>query len=327
MALRMAGKDSPLPPSGKEPETGRKIAEIIRLSSQYLQGKDEALRLSLLTFFSRGHLLIEDFPGLGKTTLAIAIAKVLGLSFGRIQCTSDLLPTDITGLSIYNKNTGEFEFHPGPIFNNIVLVDEINRATPKTQSALLEAMGEKQTTMEGKTYKLPNPFFVIATQNPVEQFGTFPLPESQMDRFMMKIGIGYPTRASEREILQVGSRREELYAIEPLMNRDEALRIQRVIKEGVVVSEKILDYILDIVEATRSSKYILAGISTRGILTITSAAKTNAYFNGRDFVIPEDIKEITRHTVPHRIIFREEFEGLDKWGIIQTILEQIPVPA
>ncbi len=327
MALRINRKASPLTQSGEEPASSRKISHLIRFSSQYLQGKDEALNLALLTFFSRGHLLIEDFPGLGKTTLAIAIAKVLGLSFGRIQCTSDLLPSDITGLSIYNKNRGEFEFHPGPIFNNIVLVDEINRATPKTQSALLEAMGEKQTTLEGKTYKLPNPFFVIATQNPVEQFGTFPLPESQMDRFMMKIGIGYPTRGAEKEILQVGSRREELYSIEPMLNREEVLRIQGDIREGVFVSEKILDYILDIVEATRNSKHILAGISTRGILTITNAAKTNAYFNGRGFVIPEDIREITRHTVPHRVIFREEFENLDKWGIIQALLEQIPVPA
>jgi MoxR-like ATPase len=325
MALRMARND--LPPAGEQPDTGRKIAEIIRFSSQYLQGKDEALNLALLTFFARGHLLIEDFPGTGKTTLAIAIAKVLGLSFGRIQCTSDLLPTDITGLSIYNKNTGEFEFHPGPIFNNIVLVDEINRATPKTQSALLEAMGEKQTTVEGKTYKLPNPFFVIATQNPVEQFGTYPLPESQMDRFTMKIGIGYPTRGAEKEILQVGSRREELYSIEPMMNREEVLRIQGEIKERVFVSEKVLEYVLDIVEATRKSKYILAGISTRGVLTIVNVAKTNACFNGRDFIIPEDIKDVARSTVPHRVIFREEFESLDKWGIIQALLEQIPVPA
>lgn len=326
MGPGLTRKDTPLP-SGAETKASQKIAEIIRFSSRYLHGKDAALRLSLLTFFSRGHLLIEDFPGLGKTTLAIAIAKVLGLSFGRIQCTSDLLPTDITGLSIYNKNAGDFEFHPGPIFNNIVLVDEINRATPKTQSALLEAMGEKQTTLEGKTYKLPNPFFVIATQNPVEQFGTFPLPESQMDRFMMKIGIGYPSRGAEKEILQVGSRREDLYSIEPLMSREEVLGIQADIREGVFISDKILDYILDIVEATRSSNYILAGLSTRGVLAISGVAKATAYFRGRDFVIPEDIKEITEHTVPHRVIFKEEFESLDRWGIIQSIIEQTPVPA
>lgn len=302
-----------------------KIREIIRISSEYLHGKNRPLELSLLTFFSRGHLLIEDLPGLGKTTLAIAIAKLLGLSFGRIQCTSDLLPTDITGLSIYNKNTGEFEFREGPIFNNIVLVDEINRATPKTQSALLEAMGEKQTTIEGRTYKLPRPFFVIATQNPAEQFGTFPLPESQMDRFMMKISIGYPSREAEREILRGGSRREELYALKPVMDKDEVLEIQESIK-NVFVSERIQDYILDIVEATRKSRYTLAGISTRGVLSIINAAKARAFFNGRDFVIPEDVKDLSEYTMPHRILFKDEYEGHDKKEIIRSILEEIPVP-
>ncbi len=305
----------------------RKINRIISFLSQYLQGKEAALRLSLITFFSKGHLLIEDLPGLGKTTLAIAVAKALGLSFGRVQCTSDLLPTDITGLSIYRKNTGEFEFHPGPIFNNIVLVDEINRATPKTQSALLEGMGEKQTTTEGKTYKLPQPFFVIATQNPVEQFGTFPLPESQLDRFMAKISIGYVSREAEREIIKGGSRRNELYSIGPLMSSGEAVHIQESIRDGVHVSDKLLEYIMDIVGATRASNYILAGISTRGALAVSRTAKANAYFHGRDFVIPEDIKELAEYVLPHRIIFKEEHERLDKKEIIKSIIEQIPVPA
>lgn len=306
---------------------GQKLNEIIEFLSTYLHGKDKALRLSLIAFFSKGHLLIEDLPGLGKTTLAIAISKALGLSFGRIQCTSDLLPTDITGLSIYKKDSGEFEFHPGPIFNNIVLVDEINRATPKTQSALLEAMGEKQTTIEGKTYRLPKPFFVIATQNPVEQFGTFPLPESQMDRFMMKISIGYVSREAEKEIISGGSRREELYSIEPMMNSDEVMQIQRNVKEKVYSSSKIMDYIMDIVEATRNTKYILAGISTRGALALNSTAKTNAYFHERDFVIPEDIKELAEHTIPHRVIFREEYDSIDKKEIVRSIIDQIAVPA
>ncbi len=201
-----------------------KIHHISDSLSTYLQGKERPLGLSLISFFSRGHLLIEDLPGLGKTTLAIGIAKSLGLSFGRIQCTSDLLPTDITGLSIYNKTSGEFEFHPGPIFNNIVLCDEINRATPKTQSALLEAMEEKQVTIEGKTYKLPRLFCVIATQNPAEQFGTFPLPESQLDRFMMKISIGYSSRQAEKEILKIGSKREDIELIEPVVSQDEVYR-------------------------------------------------------------------------------------------------------
>jgi MoxR-like ATPase len=303
------------------------IEEIINFLSKYLHGKSKALKLSLITFFSRGHLLVEDLPGLGKTTLAIAIAKALGLSFGRIQCTSDLLPTDITGLSIYNKNSNTFEFHQGPVFNHIVLVDEINRATPKTQSALLEAMGEKQTTIEGNTYKLARPFFVIATQNPVEQFGTFPLPESQLDRFTMKISVGYASRESEKEILKGGSKRDELYSIEPVMTRDEAMQLQDEIKDTVYLSDKVLEYILDIVEATRNNKYILAGISTRGVLAINSTAKASAYFNGRDYVVPEDIKELAGFTIPHRLIFREEYEHVDRKEIIKSIIDGIPVPA
>ncbi len=309
-----------------EPDN-QKISQIIHFLSKYLHGKENALRLSLVTFFSRGHLLIEDLPGLGKTTLAIAIAKALGLSFGRIQCTSDLLPTDITGLSIYKKNTGEFEFHPGPIFSNIVLVDEINRATPKTQSALLEGMGEKQTTIEGKTYRLPQPFFVIATQNPIEQFGTFPLPESQLDRFMMKISIGYVSREAEKEILKNGSKREDLYSIDPVMDSAEVIRIQERIKEGVYISGKLLEYVLDIIEATRKSNYLLAGISTRGALAVNNTAKANAYFNGRDFVIPEDIKDLAEYVIPHRVICKEEYGHLDKKESIKSIVEQIPVPA
>ena len=308
-------------------EPDNKIEYIIKSLSSYLHGKDKPLRLSLISFFSRGHLLIEDLPGTGKTTLAIGIAKSLGLTFGRVQCTSDLLPTDITGLSIYNKTAGEFEFHPGPVFNNIVLCDEINRATPKTQSALLEAMGEKQVTIEGKTYKLPGLFSVIATQNPVEQFGTFPLPESQLDRFMMKISIGYPSFDAEKEILKVGSKREELYGIEPVMNKDEVTQLQANIENNVYVSDKVLNYTLAIIEATRKSSYLTAGLSTRGALTLISTAKANAYFHGRDFVIPEDIKELSEYTIPHRVLFKEEYETLDKKEIIRSLIETIPAPA
>lgn len=303
-----------------------KIQGIIETLSQFLHGKEQALRLSLITFFSKGHLLIEDMPGLGKTTLAIGIAKIMGLSFGRIQATSDLLPTDITGVSIYNKELQKFEFHPGPIFNNIVLVDEINRATPKTQSALLEAMGEKQVTVEGETYKLPKPFFVIATQNPVEQFGTFPLPESQMDRFMMKISIGYPSREAEREILKGGSKREELYRISPILDKEEVVKIQNEI-EQVYLSDKVIEYILDIVEATRKSKYFASGLSIRGTLTLAKTARTNAYFKGRDYVIPEDIKELLPYTIPHRIILHEIYQNTDSEELILSVVEKIPVPA
>jgi MoxR-like ATPase len=308
------------------PVESGKIDEAIKLLSNYIHGKEAALRLALMCVFSRGHLLIEDMPGLGKTTLAIAIAKILGLSFGRIQFTSDLLPSDITGLSIFDSNSGAFEFHPGPIFNHIVLVDEINRATPKTQSALLEAMGEKQVTIEGRTYDLPRPFFVIATQNPGEQFGTFPLPESQLDRFMMKISIGYPPRAAEREILKGGSRRKEIYSIEPILEEAEVLAIQEHIRNGIRVSDEMLDYFLDLIGATRSNPFIQAGLSTRGALALTQTAKANAYLQGKDFVVPENVKAVAPYVIPHRVIFREEYDGESKKEILLSILRDLPVP-
>ncbi len=307
-------------------QESEKIENAVRFLSNYVHGKDKAIRLALMCVFSRGHLLIEDLPGLGKTTLAIAIAKILGLSFGRIQFTSDLLPSDITGLSIFNKEKNAFELHPGPIFNHIVLVDEINRATPKTQSALLEAMGEKQVTIEGKTLQLPRPFFVIATQNPGEQFGTFPLPESQMDRFMMKISIGYPPRTAEREILRGGSRRGELYSIDPFLHQEDVLRIQGIIRGNIHVSDKIFDYLQDVVEATRSSKYMTAGLSTRGALALLTTAKASAYMQGRDYLVPENIKEVAEYVIPHRVFFREEFDGTDKKEIIKSVIAGVHVP-
>lgn len=303
------------------------IATAMEVLSRYLHGKENALRLTLSCFFSKGHLLIEDLPGLGKTTLAIAISRVLGLSFGRIQCTSDLLPSDITGLSIFNRDKSVFEFQAGPIFNHIVLVDEINRATPKTQSALLEAMGEKQVTIEGRTYDLPRPFLVIATQNPTEQFGTFPLPESQLDRFMMKINIGYPPRAAEKEILRGGSRRREIYSMQPVLEEKEVLRIQDTIKNGVYVSDKILDYLLNIIEATRQSEYLLGGLSTRGSLALLGTAKADAFFEGKDYVIPENIKHVALHVIPHRLLFKDQYETANKKEIVQSILDRVPVPA
>lgn len=300
------------------------IDTLINYFSNYLHGKTKALKLSIIALLADGHLLIEDLPGVGKTTLALALAKCFGLDFARIQATSDLLPSDITGVSIYNKNTGEFEFRPGPIFKNIVLVDEINRATPKTQSALLEAMEEKQVTVEGKTYKLPQPFFVIATQNPIELYGTFPLPEAQLDRFIMKISIGYPPRAAEREILKGGSKREELHYIKPFLSKDEFSLIQNQVKE-IYVSDKITEYILDLVDATRKSKYLYAGLSTRGALAIVATAKANAYLNKRDYVIPEDIKELAEFVITHRVIFKEEYEGSKK-EIIKSLVESIKTP-
>ncbi|MGB9711007.1 MAG: AAA family ATPase [Thermodesulfovibrio sp.] len=301
----------------------QKILQIVENLQSCLQGKEKAIILSLIAIFSKGHLLIEDFPGLGKTSLAIALSKALNLSFGRIQCTNDLLPTDITGLSIYSKNTSDFEFKPGPIFNNIVLVDEINRATPKTQSALLEAMAEEQVTVDGKTFKLPKPFFVIATQNPIEIYGTFPLPESQLDRFMMKISIGYPDRESEKQILKEGSSRENLYKLSPAIEKEKIIKIQNEIKQ-IYISEKIINWIIDFAHATRQDSRILLGISTRAALAITVTAKAYAYFSGRDYVIPEDVKEMIPFVVPHRVILREE--ETSKQEVISSILQNISTP-
>lgn len=304
----------------------QKFNEILQSLLLHLHGKEKALRLSLITFFSQGHLLIEDLPGLGKTTLAVSIANAFGLKFGRIQCTNDLLPSDITGVSIYNKNTDSFEFHPGPIFNNIVLVDEINRATSKTQSALLEAMQERQITVEGVTYKLENPFFVIATQNPVEHHGTFPLPKSQLDRFMMQINIGYPDKDSEKRIIREVMGSESAALTERLIDKDEVISIQKSIRDNVYISDNVLAYILDVVKATRNSKYLLTGLSTRGALAITETARTNAFFSGRDFLIPEDVKEMAEFTIPHRVIFKDEYESYDKKEIIRSIVKELPVP-
>jgi len=301
----------------------QRILKIVNHLQSCLHGKEKAIILSLISIFSKGHILIEDLPGLGKTSLAIALSRALALTFGRIQCTNDLLPTDITGLSIYNKNTGEFEFKKGPIFNNIVLVDEINRATPKTQSALLEAMAEEQVTVDGVTYKLPKPFFVIATQNPIEFYGTFPLPEGQLDRFMLKISIGYPSYEAEKEILTKGSSREELYKLESVIDREEIIKIQNEIRQ-IYISDKIINWIINFIESTRKDKRILLGLSTRAGLAITYTAKTNAYFKDRDYVAPEDVKDIIPFVTPHRIILKDD--SLSKEEVILSILEGISVP-
>ena len=300
-----------------------KIKEAVSHLSPLLHGKDAALIKVLACIFSNGHLLLEDLPGLGKTTLAIAVAHLLGLKFGRVQCTNDLLPTDVTGLNIFKMEQGAFEFHPGPIFNHLVLVDEINRATPKTQSSLLEAMGEEQVTLDGKTYKLPRPFFVIATQNPVEHAGTFPLPESQMDRFMMKTSIGYPSKEAERAILRSGSQREELKNISPLFTQDEIIEIQTDIEKNIHVSDKILDYLLVLTEKTRTNPSISVGISTRGALALLGLAKTLAWMQGRDYVIPEDVKLMAPDVLLHRIRLRSGAEA-DKAEVLRALFAEIP---
>ncbi|MFN3921798.1 MAG: AAA family ATPase [Caldimicrobium sp.] len=301
-----------------------KLFKVREVLNSILSGKERALYLSLIALLAKGHLLIEDLPGVGKTTLALALARALGLSFGRVQGTSDLLPSDITGSTIYNKKLESFEFHKGPIFNHIVLVDEINRMSPKTQSALLEPMEERQVTVDGITYPLPNPFFLIATQNPIELYGTFPLPEAQLDRFLIKISLGYPEREMEKEILKRGSLKEELKGIETILSPEEIILLQEKLKE-IKVSEKVLDYLLDLVYATRNNTSILMGLSTRGALNLLSSAKAKALLEERDYVIPEDIKELAPYVITHRLVFREEYQS-EMESIINEILESIKIP-
>ncbi len=305
-------------------EAWEKLDRVQKVLGEVLSGKERAITLSLITLLAKGHLLIEDLPGVGKTTLALALAKTLGLSFGRIQGTSDLLPSDITGSTIYNKKLESFEFHKGPIFNHLVLIDEINRMSPKTQSALLEPMEEGQVTVDGTTYPLPTPFFLMATQNPIELYGTFFLPEAQLDRFLMKISLGYPERLVEKEILRRGSLKEELKEIQAIFSPEEILRLQEKVKE-VSVSERVLDYLLDIVAATRESPYILIGLSTRGALNLLQAAKAKAFLEKRDYLIPEDIKDLAPYVITHRLIFKEEYHS-ERENLVEEILNHLKVP-
>ncbi|HLO25462.1 MAG TPA: MoxR family ATPase [Geobacteraceae bacterium] len=296
------------------------------LASRYLKGKIKAVRLAVVALLSGGHILLEDIPGLGKTTLALALSGALGLTFGRVQCTSDLLPSDITGLSIFNREENSFRFIGGPIFNNIVLVDEINRSMPKTQSALLEAMEERRVTVEGVTYPLPEPFIVIATQNPMEQVGTYPLPESQMDRFIIRTGIGYPPEDIERSIIKYGSIRDDIRQITPIVSVNDILDARRSIREHVYISDKVTEYVFAIISATRNHPLILSGISTRGGINIVEAARVYAYLEGRDYVAPDDVKSVAVPVGAHRLVCRPEHEGLDKEELLKTILGTITVP-
>ncbi|HEY6009671.1 MAG TPA: MoxR family ATPase [Geobacteraceae bacterium] len=302
------------------------LAVITTLAEDYLKGKETAIRLALVALLTGGHILLEDLPGLGKTTLALALSRALGLSFGRIQCTSDLLPSDITGLSIFDREESRFRFIPGPVFHNIVLVDEINRAMPKTQSALLEAMEERRVTIEGITYPLPEPFLVIATQNPVEQVGTYPLPESQLDRFTVRSGIGYPPEEIEKAIIRHGSIRDDILQITPLVSVADISAAREGVRTNVYLSEKVNNYLFAIVAATRAHPLILSGISPRGGINLAEAARVWAYLEGRDFVVPEDVREVAVPVCSHRIICRTENESISKEEVLRTIIASISVP-
>ncbi len=296
--------------------------------SSVLLGKPEAVRLATVALLAEGHILIEDAPGVGKTSLAKALAKSLNCEFTRLQCTPDMLPSDIIGASVYRANLGEFEFRPGPVFTNILLADEINRATPRTQSALLEAMNERQVSVEGKTYQLKRPFFVLATQNPFEYEGVFPLPENQLDRFMLCIGIGYPDFEIEKEILANHRQGEPVDRLEAVLSTDELLQLQQSVRE-VRVDDAIKDYLLNIVTATRNHDELELGVSTRGALTLYRASQALALTEGRDYVVPDDVKSLVIPVLAHRIICR----GLVREGqrerartILQQILDTVPVP-
>jgi MoxR-like ATPase len=302
------------------------VAPLIENVEHVIVGKRQAIEYILVALLCEGHILLEDVPGSGKTMLARSIATSLGSSFKRIQCTPDLLPNDITGVSIFNQKSGEFEFKPGPIFVNILLADEINRATPRTQAALLEAMQEQQVTVDGVTRDLPRPFLVLATQNPIEFEGTFPLPEAQLDRFLMRLSLGYPSRADERQILTNLWREHPITKIGSVVDGQELASLQRRVWD-VNVDGTLQDYIVALAESTRNHPDLALGVSPRGSLALLKAAQALAALRGRDYVLPEDIKMLVPLTLAHRLILKPEAElrGRDARLILEDILEKTPL--
>jgi len=296
---------------------------VLSRAGEIILGKPRVLRLSLATLLARGHLLIEDLPGVGKTTLAHTLARVLGLGFTRVQFTSDLLPADILGVSVYEQEAQRFVFHPGPVFSQVLLADEVNRATPRTQSALLEAMAERQVSLEGETRPLPEPFFVIATQNPLQQVGTFPLPESQLDRFLMRLRLGYPDAAAERELLAGRDRRRLLEGIEPVLDAPTLLALQERV-DSIHVSGALLDSLQALIAASRELPGIAVGLSPRAGLALLQAGKAWALLEGRDHLLPDDIQAVLPAVVTHRLRPADDSrEGAER--LARELLE-IPVP-
>ncbi|HEY9233121.1 MAG TPA: MoxR family ATPase [Blastocatellia bacterium] len=307
-----------------------KLEQLQKTIESVIRGKSDVVELALVTLIAGGHLLIEDVPGVGKTTLAQAMARSFDCSFQRIQFTSDMLPSDILGLEVFNQQQSTFEFKPGPIFANVVLADEINRTTPKTQSALLEAMAEGHVTVEQETYKLPRPFIVLATQNPVEHHGTYPLPESQMDRFMMRVRMGYPDLEDEKIILRQQTFNSAVERLLPVMHSDDVLALQHEARE-VAVDESLLDYLIRIVRATRQSDLLDLGVSPRGSLALYHAAQAMAFIEGRDYVIPDDIKRLVVPVFAHRIVVNSRYStGMrrsdEAEAALQEILKTVNVP-
>lgn len=304
-----------------------RIQEIKDNVSKVIKGKDEVIGLLLTAIISSGHVLLEDIPGVGKTTLAKALAKSVGCEFRRIQFTPDLLPSDLTGIQYYNQKAGEFEFRKGPLFTNILLADEINRATPRTQSSLLECMEERQITVEGQTSRLDKPFFVIATQNPIESHGTFPLPEAQMDRFFMRLKIGYPGRPEEQSILEGLEQGDALEPLETVCSSADVLELQQMALK-IHVEKDVAGFILDIVESTRKHDDILLGASPRGSIALYKAAQSYALLQGRGFVRPDDIIYLAPMVLAHRVLLKgmNRFRSLDAEEVVRSIVVKIPPP-
>jgi MoxR-like ATPase len=310
--------------------TAARLAELRAAIESVIKGKPEAVRLALVALLAGGHLLVEDVPGVGKTTLAQALARALDCTFQRIQFTSDLLPSDVTGLSVFNERTGAFEFRAGPIFANVVLADEINRTTPKTQSALLEAMGEHHVTVEGTTYPLPAPFIVVATQNPIEHHGTYPLPESQLDRFMLRIRIGYPDAESEKLILREREQGDPLDNLRPVLTGMDIAALQRVVM-SVTVDDALVDYLMRIVAATRDSEMLDLGVSPRGTLALFRAAQALALTEERDYCVPDDIKRLVLPVFAHRLVVNSRFSSSlrrseEAEAVLHELLKTVSVP-
>ena len=301
------------------------LDSVLRQVGTVILGKERQIRLAIACMLARGHLLIEDIPGVGKTTLAHALASTLGLQFQRIQFTSDLLPADILGVSIFDRDASAFRFHAGPIFAQLILADEVNRATPKTQSALLEAMEEHQVTAEGETRPLPEPFFVIATQNPSHQIGTFPLPESQLDRFLMRIELGYPNADAERALLQGIDRRDLLPQLTPCMQPSDLVVLQRSARD-VHVSSALLDYLQALVDYSRKSPDYVNGLSPRAALALLNAARAWAMMDGRKQVLPEDVQAIVPGVVGHRIYIARDNTRINGAAVAEQLIEAVPIP-
>jgi MoxR-like ATPase len=302
------------------------IDKLVSEIGSVLLGKELQIKLSLTCLLANGHLLIEDLPGMGKTTLAHALANVFGLDYKRVQFTSDLLPADILGVSVFDQSKASFEFHPGPVFTQVLLADEINRTTPKTQSALLEAMEEGQVSIEGKTRKLPEPFFVIATQNPLTQSGTFPLPESQLDRFLMRIELGYPDPRAERQLFDGLNPREALKELKPCISVEQLTQIRSKIKT-VKVSDGLLDYLQRLIHYTRTSKDFSFGLSPRGALALLHCAKTWALIHGRAYVIPEDLQVVMPAVAGHRLSDAGEVGDQSGYALVERVLNNVDVIA